>query len=99
VSFPLRVGFDEHPLMLDGRVSLFGEGSSYRAGGFVRAGFAVFRAQVGPRHVRLLERTCPVVFAAHGRSLGDLLLFDVSALTAGRGVADGLRLPIVELPG
>ena len=26
VSFPLRVGFDEHPLMLDGRVSLFGEG-------------------------------------------------------------------------
>jgi len=29
VSFPLRVGFDEHPLMLDGRVSLFGEGSSY----------------------------------------------------------------------
>ena len=28
VSLPLRVGFDEHPLMLDGRVSLFGEGSS-----------------------------------------------------------------------
>jgi hypothetical protein len=39
------------------------------------------------------------VFAAHGRSLGDLLLFDVRALTAGRGVADSLRLPIVELPG
>ena len=28
MSFPLRVDFDEHPLMLDGRVSLFGEGSA-----------------------------------------------------------------------
>ena len=27
VGFPLRVGFDVHPLMLDGRVSLLGEGS------------------------------------------------------------------------
>ena len=33
VSFPLRVGFDEHPLMLDGRVSLFGEGSATDTGG------------------------------------------------------------------
>ena len=28
LSVPFRVGFDEHPLMLGGRVSLFGEGSS-----------------------------------------------------------------------
>jgi hypothetical protein len=28
LSVPFRVGFDEHPLMLGGRVALFGEGSS-----------------------------------------------------------------------
>src|SRR5665811_551394 len=40
VSFPLRVDFDEHPLMLDGRVSLFGEGSVYGASRVVETGSA-----------------------------------------------------------
>ena len=61
VSFPLRVGFDEHPLMLDGRVSLFGEGSATgtaliqdtRPRHLATAG----EAPVTPREMRLRVRT------------------------------------------